>query len=107
MARKRRSDNPRTSGVIDADDEFPSVASAKEPCRGCGEETAVGSAFFSDRHSIEHEDGPRTYLCTLCDSRIRSSRVGKRMTDADVRRIVENETMAALAWSSSLGGQGS
>lgn len=28
-----------------------------EPCASCGEETAVGSVFFSDRHAVELADG--------------------------------------------------
>ena len=81
------------------------ATSAEERCIACGEETAVGSVFFSDRHTIAHEDGAKTYLCTLCDARIRSSRRGRRLTDAEVQRIVETGSMAAIAWSS--GGQGS
>jgi hypothetical protein len=76
----------------------PRSSSATEPCLGCGEETAVGSVFFSDRHTAEHSDGPRTYLCTLCDARIRSSRKGKRLTDEEVRDIVENGSMGAISW---------
>ena len=68
----------------------PRTSSAREPCLGCGEETAVGSIFFSDRHTVEHSDGTRAYLCTLCDARIRSSRKGMRLTDEEVRDIVEN-----------------
>jgi hypothetical protein len=71
---------------------------ATEPCLACGEETAVGSIFFSDRHGVEQSDGTRTYLCTLCDARIRSSRKGKRLTDEEVRDIVENGSMGAISW---------
>ena len=76
----------------------PRSSSAREPCLGCGEETAVGSVFFSDRHTVEHADGTWTYLCTLCDARIRSSRRGKRLTDEEVRDIVENGSMGAISW---------
>jgi len=73
----------------------PEVA---EPCSGCGEETATGSVFFSDRHAIEQADGRRAYLCALCDSRIRSSRKGRQLTDHEVRSIVENGSAIALGW---------
>jgi hypothetical protein len=53
--------------------------------------------FFSDRLTVEHADGARTYLCTLCDADIRSSRTGKRLTDAEVRDIVANGSMAAIS----------
>jgi hypothetical protein len=76
----------------------PRSSSVSEPCLRCGEETAAGSVFFSDRLNIEHSHGTRTYLCTLCDARIRSSRKGKRLTDEEVRDIVENGSMAAISW---------
>ena len=76
----------------------PRTSSAREPCLGCGEETAVGSIFFSDRHTVEHSNGTRAYLCTLCDARIRSSRKGRRLTDEEVRDIVENGSMGAISW---------
>ena len=76
----------------------PRSLSAAEPCLGCGEETAVGSVFFSDRRTVEQSDGTRAYLCTLCDARIRSSRKGMRLTDEEVRDIVENGSMGAISW---------
>ena len=75
-----------------------SASSAIEPCVGCGEETAVGSVFFSDRHEVERSDGGRVYLCSLCDARVRLSRKGPRLTDEEVRNIVENGSMAAIMW---------
>ena len=105
MASKVRAVLSRMSGASDQDNQAAGVSSAVEPCAGCGEETAVGSVFFSDRHTIRHDDGRQTFLCTLCDARIRSSRRGRRLTDAEVRTIVENDTLAAFAWTS--GGQGS
>jgi hypothetical protein len=71
---------------------------AKEPCIGCGEETAVGSIFYSDRHPIDQADGRRTHLCTLCDARIRSSGRGRRLTDDQVRSLIANGSMAFIAW---------
>lgn len=72
---------------------------ANELCVGCGEETAVGSIFYSDRRPIIATDGRRTYLCTLCDARIRSSGRRRRLTEAEVRNIVANGSMAFIAWS--------
>jgi hypothetical protein len=66
------------------------VSSAKEQCLGCGEETALGSVFYSDRTTIEQANGERAYLCSLCDSRIRSSRRGRPMTDEEARQLVTN-----------------
>jgi hypothetical protein len=45
----------------------------EEPCIGCGEDTAVGSVFFSDRKVVEDPDGRRAYVCSLCVARIRSA----------------------------------
>jgi hypothetical protein len=56
-----------------------------EPCLGCGEETAIGSVFFSDRKVIEDPDGTRAYLCSLCIGRIRSAGHHEELTD--VRRV--------------------
>ncbi len=70
----------------------------KEPCAGCGEETATGSVFYSDRHVISMEDGTSSFLCTLCDARVRSSGHGKPLTDAEVRDFVKSGSMAGIAW---------
>ena len=45
----------------------------EEPCLSCGEETAIGSIFFSDRHENEGPDGTRVYLCSECVARIRTA----------------------------------
>jgi hypothetical protein len=71
---------------------------ASEPCASCGEETAVGSVFYSDRHLVRHADGRQTPLCTLCDARIRSSRRGARLTEDEVRNVVENGSIAMITW---------
>jgi hypothetical protein len=71
--------------------------SAKEPCAVCGEETVVGSLFYSDRHVVEHAIGGRTYLCTLCDERVRSIWPGKRPTDQEMREVDPNGMWAILA----------
>lgn len=46
-----------------------------EPCLECGEETAVGSYFFSDRDNVELPNGTRGYVCSECANRIRSAKV--------------------------------
>lgn len=69
-----------------------------EPCEACGEETAVGSVFYSDRRVIEHTDGGRSYICTLCDQRIAASRHGKHLTDHEVRRLIETGSLAMIGY---------
>jgi len=70
----------------------------EQPCLRCGEDTGAGSVFFSDRHTVEHKDGRRTYLCSLCDAAVRSSRRGKPLTDDEVRNLVENGAAIGTAW---------
>jgi hypothetical protein len=53
----------------------------EEPCLGCGEETAVGSVFFSDRKAVEGADGSRGYLCSACVARIRGAGHGDALID--------------------------
>ena len=74
------------------------TASAKEPCLACGEETAVGSVFYSDRLAVTRDDTLSDYLCSLCNARVRSSRRGRRLTDEEIRSAVANGSAAALAW---------
>jgi hypothetical protein len=78
----------------------PAAHPALEPCAGCGEETATGSVFFSDRSLVNRSDRSTAYLCTLCDSRIRASRRGHRLSDEEVRKVVENGNAAGLLWGS-------
>jgi hypothetical protein len=54
--------------IIDPD----AVNPHEEPCLSCGEETAVGSVFYSDRNPAQLPDGTRGYLCSACVQRIRS-----------------------------------
>jgi len=64
--------------------------SLREPCASCGEETAIGSTFYAERHTITHADGTRSFLCELCESRIRSSHHTGHMSDDQLRSYVEN-----------------
>jgi hypothetical protein len=80
--------------------EVASLDDASEPCVGCGEETASGTIFYSDRHQVERTDGTHSFLCSLCDSRIRAADDGRRLTDEEVRNTVENGSAAAYLWGS-------
>jgi len=77
--------------------ESAGLSSVNEPCAVCGEETAIGSLFYSDRHTVEHTVGGRTYLCTLCDERVRAAWPGKRPTDQEMREIDPNGMWAIIA----------
>jgi hypothetical protein len=62
----------------------------EEPCLACGEETAVGSVFFSDRHPAESKDGTHGYLCSECVQRIRAKGHHVGMSEG---RLVEGSVM--------------
>jgi hypothetical protein len=64
-----------------------------EPCEVCGEETAVGSVFYSDRRVTEDADGHRGYICTLCDQRISASRPVKRLNEDESRHLLMPHTL--------------
>jgi hypothetical protein len=75
------------------------VSDPIEPCAGCGESTAVGGVFYSDRRVIARSDGGTAFLCSSCFARVRATRTGRPLTDDDVRRVVENGSAAAILWS--------
>ncbi len=74
------------------------AASVREPCASCGEETAVGSVFFSDRMAIPRQGQTDAFLCGLCEARIRASNKPTRMTDEDVAAFIRNGCAAAITW---------
>jgi hypothetical protein len=76
----------------------PIPPNAKEPCAGCGEETAAGSAFFSDRRQATRTDGARTFLCSDCLRRAHAARKGEPLTDADLRVIADNGLMVGVGF---------
>jgi hypothetical protein len=69
-----------------------------EPCASCGEETAVGSVFFSDRMRIPGGGQPDAFLCGSCRARIRASHKPVRLTANDVDAFTRNASAAATAW---------
>lgn len=56
----------------------------EEPCVSCGEETAIGSVFFSDRHEGAMPEGGRFFVCSECRKHIRAQAGGVDMSDPDV-----------------------
>jgi len=70
---------------------------AGEPCVSCGEATAIGSAFYSDRRQVDLKDGSHAFMCTLCDQRIAAARRGGRLTDEELRRGIESGSMAMIS----------
>jgi hypothetical protein len=68
----------------------------EEPCLSCGEETAVGSVFYSDRHAAELPDGTRGYLCSECVKRIRAR--GHHEVRTDPRGVEGSVIVLAQGW---------
>jgi hypothetical protein len=67
---------------------------AEEPCLKCGEETAVGSYHFCDRHDVHLADGTRVYLCADCIKQIRAAgRPDESVTDP---RMIEVMSMGVI-----------
>jgi hypothetical protein len=79
------------------------ISSAEEPCLGCGQETAVGSVFFSDRREITIPDGTRAFLCSECQATAHLARKGQPLTDEDLRTIAKNGSVIGAGF---LGGHG-
>ena len=74
---------------------------AKEPCGVCGEETAVGSVFFSDRRTVDRGDGAVNYLCSLCEARLAAAHHRELLTEEEIRRIANNWSAAVSAFTGS------
>ena len=72
-------------------------AIATEPCAACGEETGIGTVFYSDRRLITRADGNTAYLCVLCDARAAAARKGRRLSDEELGRTIETDGFAQLA----------
>lgn len=79
------------------------TSSAEESCLGCGQETAIGSVFFSDRRKVAVSDGTRAFLCSECQARAHLARKGEPLTDEDLRTIAKNGGVIGAGF---LGGHG-
>lgn len=78
--------------IIDPDEANPH----QEPCLMCGEETAVGSVFFSDRHAAELPDGTAGFICSECVARVRARAHREGISD---ERLVEGSVITlAQGW---------
>ncbi len=93
----RVSELAREVGQIGRHHVAPAV-SVKEPCASCGEETAVGSVFFSDRMQVPRHGRPDAFLCGLCEAHICASHKPARMTGEDAAAFTRNASAAAITW---------
>jgi hypothetical protein len=69
-----------------------------EPCLNCGEDTVIGTIFFSDRSTIDLGAGQSAFLCSLCDSGLRASHKGQPLPREEVRNLIKNGAAVALGW---------
>ena len=63
-----------------------SVTQQPEPCVSCGEDTSIGSVFYSDR-LVNRDGGESRYLCSLCARRAMDRRGGRGVTDEQRREL--------------------
>jgi hypothetical protein len=82
------------------------TSSAEEPCLACGQETAIGSMFFSDRRETAISDGTRVYMCSDCQAMAHRARKGQPLTDEELRIIAKNGFMVGAGFVSGGGGVG-
>jgi hypothetical protein len=74
--------------------EHPDLANPHaDPCLICGEETAVGSVFYSDRSDAKLPDGTRGYLCSECVRNLRAKGAHRGFSE---RRSVEGSAIALV-----------
>ena len=78
--------------IIDLDEQNPH----QEPCLGCGEETAVGSVFYSDRREAVAPDGTRGYLCSECVRTLREK--GHHEGLSESRSVEGSVIVLAQGW---------
>jgi hypothetical protein len=79
------------------------TSTAEEPCMSCGQETAAGTVFFSDRREINIPDGARVFLCSECQAKAHLARKGEPLSDEDLRTIAKNGGVIGAGF---LGGHG-
>ncbi len=69
---------------------------AKEPCLVCGEETGIGSPFFSSRRVVDSNPG-QAFLCSDCEARSHPTR-RHELTDEQRQRLDESALMFGLGY---------
>jgi hypothetical protein len=56
----------------------------EQPCAACGEETAIGSVFWSDRFEGTTPEGKRFFVCSECRKPVKQGHHYVDMSDPDV-----------------------
>lgn len=71
-----------------ADDKEIFPSSKVEPCVSCGEETASGSAFYSDRREAKTPEGAPYFVCSECLKRVHHGDHYVDLDDPDLYRAL-------------------
>jgi hypothetical protein len=71
---------------------------AAQSCVACGASTAPGRPLFVGRRTVPHDER-NSYLCAVCDEQAAARRRGRKLTDTQLRRLVENGAMGVYVWS--------
>jgi uncharacterized protein YlaI len=69
---------------------------AKEPCIVCGEETGIGSPYFSSRQLV-HKGAAPVFLCSDCEARSHPAR-RHELSDDERRRLEEHSSLFGIAF---------
>jgi hypothetical protein len=60
-----------------------------EACESCGQDTAAGSLFYSDRRVLDGDGFSRRYLCSSCAEAVVHGRKHVAMTDKERHALEE------------------
>jgi hypothetical protein len=58
-----------------------------EPCESCGDETATGTALYTERREVTDPTGRRTFLCGPCAERVVVARRRETLSEEDRRKL--------------------
>ena len=65
-----------------------------EPCTSCGENTAIGTPFYSDRRVLDPTGPNRRFICALCVQNVTQKRRRRRPMSEEERRELERSAAA-------------
>jgi hypothetical protein len=65
------------------------MARQPESCVSCGEETAAGTLFYSDRQVLDADGPAPRYLCSLCAQSVAHGRKNVPMTEKERHALHE------------------
>lgn len=63
------------------------MAGPPEPCSSCGEDTAIGTPFYSNRRVLDANGPNRRFVCSLCVQRTTQKRRRRPMTEEERQEL--------------------